>query len=345
MSLELFVGNYNIDAGSPPEASVLARQWLQAHLFPTEACVTGVPPSPRHIDVYVLGFQEVKHFESGEDTLVFPMTNQDAWEAASLSALNWRSNGTVEDDPFVLLHRVVYSSAMIVVAVRSSLVHSGSSAKQLVNSGVVAHKLHDGTMTGMKGVCGVEFDVMLDGKKSASLALMTSHFQAYSEKLDERLWDAQQVVDALKWPSKLKTTQHDTAILVGDLNYRIVLPIEEVKKRIATNDLIPLLKADELYANTHGVVHIDHDYHKPPTVDSPVFVGWKEAPIHFKPTYKFVNGTDTWDDSGKQRTPAWCDRVLAHGPSKVHYYTSATALKFSDHRPILALVSVPLTIN
>lgn len=342
MSLELFVGNYNIDASSPPEVPELARKWLQAHVYPTEAGVTGVPPTPRHIDVYVLGFQEVKHFEAGEDVLVFPMTNQDAWEQATLSAMNWHPNGTTDSDPFVLLHRVVYSSAMIVVAARSSLLHADGAHKKLVNSGILTHKLHDGVMTGKKGVCGVEFDVLVDGHKSASLALMTSHFQAYSEKLDERLWDAQQVVDALQWPSKLTTTQHDTAVLVGDLNYRIVLPIDEVKQRIATNDLIPLLKADELTTNTVGLVHIDDAHYTAPTVDSPVFVGWKEAPIHFKPTYKFVNGTDTWDDSGKQRTPAWCDRVVTHGPAKVHYYTSATALKFSDHRPILALVSVPL---
>lgn len=37
---------------------------------------------------------------------------------------------------------------------------------------------------------------------------------------------------------------------------------------------------------------------------------FSEAPISFPPTYKFNRGSSTYDSSAKQRTPAWCDRVL-----------------------------------
>jgi hypothetical protein len=338
MSLELFVGNYNIDAESPPEPEILAKQWLQAHVHASEAGLTVTPPPAPRIDVYVLGFQEVKHFVEGDDVLNFPLTNQDAWLSATIAAMNWAPNGISEADPFVQVHRVVYSSAMLIVAARKSLLEAGS-PRFLQNTNSVTHHLHDGVMTGKKGACGVEFDLVHEGQKIKSVAVVTSHFQAYSERLDERIWDARQVVEAMKWPSGATTTQHDVAILVGDLNYRIVLPIEVVKEKIATKDLVPLIHADELYTNTVGVVTIPGDTNTVQVKD-PIFVGWKEAPIEFVPTYKFVNGTDRWDDSGKQRTPAWCDRVLIFGPTKTSLYTSAPNLKISDHRPILSLVSL-----
>lgn len=341
MSLNLFFGNYNIDAQVPAEPSLLAKHWLQAHLFPSEAKVTGTPPSSYHIDIYVLGLQEVKHFKDDEDPLVFETTNQDIWAQALLAAANWRADGTEEQNPFSLLSKVIYSSIMLVVLARKSLLEPGAS-RSIEKVQVMTHKLHDAGMTGKKGVAGVEFEVVQHDstRPKVTVALMTAHFQAYSEKLDERLWDADQVVSALPWASGISTNDHSAAIIVGDLNYRIVLPIDEVKERIANNDLVPLLKGDELYNNTKGVLHVE-DGHEV-AVEKPVFVGWKESPILFKPTYKFVNGTDRWDDSGKQRTPAWCDRVLTHGSATTHYYTSASASLISDHKPILALVSIPL---
>lgn len=340
MSLEVFAGSYNIDAQGPPEVASLAQHWLQAHLYPAEAKTTGKPTQVRPIDVYIIGLQEVKHFEEGEDHLNFELGNQDLWEKALVAAANWHPDGTLEENPFTLLQRVVYSSVMFICFVRKSLLDTGASL-HISNLKVMTHKLHDAGMTGKKGVCGVEIDVLdLEKDKKTILAFMTSHFQAYSEKLDERLWDADQVCTALQWPTGLSTTEHDTAILVGDLNYRIVLPIEEVKEGIAKDDLIPLLKADELFMNTKGCVFASDGTAS--SADKAVFPGWKESPISFKPTYKFVNGTDRWDDSGKQRTPAWCDRVLTHGPTTTHFYTSAAELKISDHRPVLALISVPL---
>ena len=340
MSLEIFAGTYNIDAQGPPEVASLAQLWLQAHLYPVEAKATGKPSQTRPIDVYILGLQEVKHFEDGEDHLTFELGNQDLWAKELLAAANWHPDGTVEADPFVLLQRVVYSSVMFISFARTSLLGTGVSL-HISNLKVMTHKLHDAGMTGKKGVCGIEIDVLdLTQDKKTTLAFMTSHFQAYSEKLDERLWDADQVCTALQWPSGLSTMQHDIAILVGDLNYRIVLPIEQVKEGIAKDELIPLLEADELFLNTNGCVFASDGTAS--HAEKAVFPGWKESPISFKPTYKFVNGTDRWDDSGKQRTPAWCDRVLTHGPTKTSFYSSAAELKISDHRPVLALITVQL---
>lgn len=340
MSLELFAGSYNIDAQTPPDVESLAKYWLQAHLFPAEAQTTGTPSQVRPIDIYIVGLQEVKHFEDGEDPLIFQLINQELWSNALLAAANWRADGASDENPFVLLERVDYSSVTLVVLARKSLTEPGS--KLCISSrSSLTHKLHDAGMTGKKGVAGVEMIVSNQETQSkTTLAVMTSHFQAYSEKLDERLWDADQVCTALQWPSGLRTTDFNTTILVGDLNYRIVLPNDEVKSRIASDDLVPLLKADELFLNSNGCVSSIEGTLS--NSEKPVFSGWRESPIGFKPTYKYVNGTDRWDDSGKQRTPAWCDRVLTHGRSTTTFYSSAVELKISDHRPILALITVPL---
>lgn len=65
--------------------------------------------------------------------------------------------------------------------------------------------------------------------------------------------------------------------------------------------------------------------------------GLEEAPIRFQPTYKYDDGTDEFDSSKKQRTPAWTDRIL-YKPTPgfgVSQYTSIQEIRTSDHRPVL----------
>lgn len=63
---------------------------------------------------------------------------------------------------------------------------------------------------------------------------------------------------------------------------------------------------------------------------------FKEHPICFGPTYKYINNTDTL--SGK-RQPAWCDRILVSSIHEVMFegYGSIEDMRSSDHRPVLAM--------
>jgi synaptojanin len=95
-----------------------------------------------------------------------------------------------------------------------------------------------------------------------------------------------------------------------------------------------------------------------------VFEGFEEHPVTFPPTYKYDLNSMQYDTSSKARAPAWCDRVVwsntipplpneAHGvPSPktntdpdrvlpvVQYYFSDPQSMTSDHRPVVAHISV-----
>ena len=149
----------------------------------------------------------------------------------------------------------------------------------------------------------------------------------------------------------------------GDLNYRIDCNITEVKKMVRKSQLSTLLRFDQLNAERSiGAVFKDP--------------GWTEGAIRFMPTYKYDLGTNEFDTSEKQRTPAWCDRVLWHLPLRIHaplveqaaskqldddeddnedqlpsslsrtndvtqhLYTSEMGVAFSDHKPVIAVFTV-----
>lgn len=74
-----------------------------------------------------------------------------------------------------------------------------------------------------------------------------------------------------------------------------------------------------------------------------VFQGWREGNIEFAPTYKYSSSNCNRYSGGplrrigeKQRTPAWCDRILWYGKGvrQLSYFRSES--KFSDHRPVSA---------
>ena len=95
--------------------------------------------------------------------------------------------------------------------------------------------------------------------------------------------------------------------------------------------------------------------------DGAAFRGFKEAKIHFPPTYKYDVGTQLFDTSSKQRAPAYTDRILykyklpplglrrpsamtsssrptsPHSPIKCIAYDSVQSIVSSDHKPVWAL--------
>ncbi|GAB4835708.1 hypothetical protein Ancab_000618 [Ancistrocladus abbreviatus] len=83
-----------------------------------------------------------------------------------------------------------------------------------------------------------------------------------------------------------------------------------------------------------------------------VFQGWKEGNIDFAPTYKYVLSNSNRYSGGisskageKQRTPAWCDRILWHGKGIQQLSYICGVSNFSDHRPVSAVFILEVEVQ
>jgi hypothetical protein len=85
---------------------------------------------------------------------------------------------------------------------------------------------------------------------------------------------------------------HETIFLSGDLNYRIDQRRDNVIPRVEAGDFAYLLEFDQLRKEmkNNSMFRLR---------------AFKEAPIHFAPTYKYTPNSKEYDQSQKQRTPAW----------------------------------------
>ncbi|KAL3833182.1 hypothetical protein ACJIZ3_007918 [Penstemon smallii] len=129
---------------------------------------------------------------------------------------------------------------------------------------------------------------------------------------------------------------HDRIFWFGDLNYRLYLEDNLARELIKQEDWRALQKFDQLQ------MELD---------EGGVFQGWKEGNIEFAPTYKYSTYNCNRYSGGihsrageKQRTPAWCDRILWYGKGvkQLSYFRSES--KFSDHRPVSALFSIRMEV-
>lgn len=107
------------------------------------------------------------------------------------------------------------------------------------------------------------------------------------------------------------------------------MPNDSVRRLISESNWDTLLQAEQLTLQKE---------------QGNVFNEFIEAPLQFPPTYKYNPGEDVYDQSEKNRTPAWTDRVLwsrrrltkyendvNFNPGKCLYYGRAD-IRYSDHR-------------
>lgn len=169
-----------------------------------------------------------------------------------------------------------------------------------------------------------------------SLCFVCTHLSHGEKEGDElrRNTDVMEILRQTRFPTCSKAgpqtdlpktiMAHECVILFGDLNYRLNLSDGETRALVEKRDWQALLESDQL---------------KKELLEGKVLDGWHEGPIHFAPTYKYEMESDQYTKNGeKPRTPAWCDRILWFGKGlKILSYTQ-TACRFSDHRPVKAVV-------
>ena len=137
---------------------------------------------------------------------------------------------------------------------------------------------------------------------------------------------------------RVTIADHDFVIWLGDFNYRIVetLTTERCFELALGND------ADLEQLRVRDQLNIERAAQRS-------FYGFHEAPLTFRPTYKFQAGTNLYEQrpDKKLRAPAWCDRILWRCSPDIDpkflrqlYYGSVDELILSDHKPVHALFEV-----
>ncbi|MCE3050684.1 hypothetical protein HAX54_047884 [Datura stramonium] len=174
-----------------------------------------------------------------------------------------------------------------------------------------------------------------------SFCFVCSHLASGEKEGDElrRNADVVEILKTIQFPRICrnpeagmpeKISDHDRAIWLGDLNYRVSLSYEETRLLLEDNDWDSLLEKDQL--NTERKA-------------GRVFNGWKEGKVFFAPTYKYSHNSDSYagettKSKKKRRTPAWCDRILwrGEGIDQLSYIRGES--RFSDHRPVCSVFAV-----
>jgi len=126
--------------------------------------------------------------------------------------------------------------------------------------------------------------------------------------------------------------KHDFFFWLGDLNYRSTLDYDTMLRLIHDENYEKILAHDQLRIEKNKA--------------NSCFPHFDEAPISFPCTYRFDAGTNTYDTSEKRRIPAYTDRILWKQNKLIQCknYSSFSAMKFSDHKPVSALFSVPVQV-
>ena len=176
-------------------------------------------------------------------------------------------------------------------------------------------------MAGNKGAAVVRFELFEE-----SFCFVCTHLAAGQKDVKARNENYKTIMDSLSFTSGDQhegIMDHTRIWWIGDLNYRINLPNDDVRSLVKKKKWDTLYNDDQLKnARRDGAAFSKRD-------------GWQEGALAFEPTYKYDTGTTIYDTSKKKRSPAWCDRVLwieSDAIEQLNYVRSE--LMQSDHRPV-----------
>eukprot|EP00775_Hariotina_reticulata_P010857 gene10857-11011_t len=184
------------------------------------------------------------------------------------------------------------------------------------------------------------------------LCFVNSHLAAHQSKTAARNADVAEIVDQLRVLGGAKgsdaiTGYHHVAWM-GDLNYRLEYGQQAITQADSPSheDFVALC-ADISAGRLQPLQELDQL--KREQAAGSVFVGFFEGAIDFPPTFKVAKGDSAFNYDPK-RSPAWCDRVLLksvlpHKGGSYDDYFTAPQVCSSDHKPVGALLSLPLATH
>lgn len=344
--LRIFVGTWNV-AGRSPVGSLAVDldEWLNLK---------------NSADIYVLGFQEIVPLKTStvigaEDPSVATNWNnligktlnnkfEFPWLTPMLNSSlpndqenyqNIGGSGTNKNK-----YKMVASKKMVGVFISVWL--KEQVLEKYCVSNVRVCSVACGVMgyLGNKGCVGVS--MLIEG---TSFCFVVAHLASGEKKGDEgrRNHQVEEIFRRTSFPRNTKhhpltILGHDRIFWFGDLNYRLYLKDHLARHLIRKQDWKALQEFDQLQKEL---------------AEGGVFEGWKEGNVEFAPTYKYSSSTSNIYCGGglptrsgeKQRTPAWCDRILWYGKGVEQLYYIRSESKFSDHRPVSALFSTHIEIK
>mmetsp|Transcript_14190 Transcript_14190/g.21560 ORF Transcript_14190/g.21560 Transcript_14190/m.21560 type:complete len:699 (+) Transcript_14190:114-2210(+) len=272
-------------------------------------------------DLYCLGFQEVVDLNA--QSLAFDHKMSEEWEAHI-------ENTTIGSKKFgkeyYLVKTVHLVGLLMLVYTRRTLRNEVSSVDAAVTGvGILG-------VGGNKGAVVVRLNIY-----DSSLCFVNTHLAAHKNNVEGRNADYFSILKKTRVTSKRQEemigAQH-YSFWIGDLNYRLTCTdLTEVYRDIEDGNIGRLLRCDQLILEKKN---------------GKAFKGWEEGDITFLPTYKYITGTDRYDnrEDKKKRFPAWCDRIQWRWDKKVKgtdiklaWYRRAEQ-KQSDHKPVMAWFDV-----
>uniref|UniRef100_A0A183C0F3 phosphoinositide 5-phosphatase n=1 Tax=Globodera pallida TaxID=36090 RepID=A0A183C0F3_GLOPA len=310
-SLRVFVGTWNVNGGKNIyNVAFKENHSLDLWLYP----LTLLDADALNFDLIAVGFEEIVDLNAS-NLMKASTTNQRIWRDGLRRTIDrfQHAHFSAVDDKFVVLACEQLVGVCLVLFIRASLL---GSVRDLAIGDV---KTGMGGATGNKGSVAVRmtFD-------STSICFVCSHFAAGQNEVTARNADFQTTMKKIRFPMGRTISSHDVVFWMGDFNYRISLPGEEVKNAIRLNNFAYLSEHDQLSQQKEA---------------GNVFAEFNEGPMHFAPTYKYDTFSDDYDTSDKCRSPAWTDRVLwmdSNNFVQLIYY-GRSELKTSDHRPVFAI--------
>lgn len=308
-NIKVFAGTFNLN-GELSDADLTG--WFFPPKSPRE--LSGGAGFDVHADlpsIVLVGFQEIVQLTPGQILNADP-GKKEFWEKRVEAVLNKR-------DEYVLLRSHQLVGTALLLFVRKAEVGFVKNIEGAVK------KTGLGGMAGNKGGVAVSFSYA-----NTRFCFITAHLAAGTSNIEERHHDFKTLNTGLRFSRGLTIKDHDCVIWLGDFNYRIDMDGDMVRQIIAKRE--------------YGLL-FEHDQLNRQMVLGETFPYYNEMEIHFPPTYKFDNGTATYDTSEKFRTPSWTDRVLYKGAGlRGINYGCDSDLLFSDHRPVYAEFNAQILI-
>ena len=316
---------------------------LAAQTPPPVDCVkSNLLPNNRY-HVYVVGTEECER--SIAQSAINP--SKKAWETYLSEALGCM---------YVPVRSHTLQAIHIIIFVHKGIAHLCSD----ISSGAIATGF--GGNLGNKGAVSVSLRIA-----DTTLTFVNAHLAAHQNAVKERNAEFNRIdtemPSILQKNRNLTTRQRSESKPSSSLNGEIVSASNESAKCILSADLCRSADAvvfmgdfnyrirgnrsmvDTLLLRGMHEVLINNDQLKWSISKNLIGASFVEAPLNFKPTYKYNFNSDVYDTSSKARIPSWTDRILYGQNIKCIAYNSDESLRTSDHRPVYATFLVDITFS